>query len=108
MKWQANGKFKPTREMNADDVVFSFKRMFDRSNPFFKSANGNFPEFAELIEPSLRVGRADRRRNGRVHPEIPARAAAVSMLSMQAFSIISAEYAGSLENLASSKTWIGS
>ena len=39
--------------MNADDVVFSFKRMFDRSNPFFKSANGNFPEFAELIEPSL-------------------------------------------------------
>ena len=96
MKWQANAKFKPTREMNADDVVFSFKRMFDRSNPFFKSANGNFPEFAELIEPSLEsVERTD---DETVVFTLKAPLAPlVSMLSMQAFSIISAEYAGTLE-----------
>ena len=63
VKWQANAKFKPTREMNADDVVFSFKRMFDKSNPFYKSANGNFPEFVELVEPSLKsVERIDDKR----------------------------------------------
>ena len=96
VKWQASAKFKPTREMNADDVVFSFKRMFDRSNPFFKSANGNFPEFAELIEPSLEsVERTD---DETVVFTLKAPLAPlVSMLSMQAFSIISAEYAGTLE-----------
>ncbi len=96
VKWQANAKFKPTREMNADDVVFSFKRMFDRSNPFFKSANGNFPEFAELIEPSLEL--VERTDDETVVFTLKAPLAPlVSMLSMQAFSIISAEYAGTLE-----------
>ncbi|HSU06156.1 MAG TPA: ABC transporter substrate-binding protein, partial [Acetobacteraceae bacterium] len=36
VKWQSNASFKPTRDMNADDVVFSFQRMFDKSNPFYK------------------------------------------------------------------------
>lgn len=96
VKWQSNANFKPTREMNADDVVFSFRRMSDRSNPFYRSANGNFPEFAELIEPSLQsVERTDGETvvftlKSPLAPLLP-------MLSMQAFSILSAEYARSLE-----------
>ena len=27
VKWQSNAQFKPTRELNADDVVFSMQRM---------------------------------------------------------------------------------
>src|ERR1039458_8081876 len=53
VKWQSNASFKPTRDLNADDVVFSFTRMFDKSNPFYQSANGNFPEFVDLVAPNL-------------------------------------------------------
>src|SRR5690242_11761060 len=53
VKWQSNDVFTPTREMNADDVVFSFQRMFDKNNPFYKSANGNFPVFLDLVAPSF-------------------------------------------------------
>ena len=53
VKWQSNEIFTPTRPMNADDVVFSFKRMSDQSDPFYKTAGGNFPEFIDLLEPNL-------------------------------------------------------
>jgi dipeptide transport system substrate-binding protein len=33
VKFQSNADFKPTRDLNADDVVFSFRRMFDKSDP---------------------------------------------------------------------------
>jgi dipeptide transport system substrate-binding protein len=97
VKWQSNRSFTPTRGMNADDVVFSFRRMFDRSNPFYRSVSGNFPEFAALLAPSLlSVERADaaivifRLRT----PMAPL----LASLSMQPFSILSAEYAATLEN----------
>src|SRR5208282_5045888 len=34
VKFQSNSKFKPTRDLNADDVVFSFQRMYDASNSY--------------------------------------------------------------------------
>ena len=49
MKFQSNANFKPTRDFDADDVVFSFQRMLDKTNPFYQSANGNFPEFIDLV-----------------------------------------------------------
>src|SRR5215469_17309716 len=36
VKFQSNAKFKPTRDMNADDVVFSFTRYSDDANPYKK------------------------------------------------------------------------
>ena len=60
VKFQSNADFKPTRDFNADDVVFSFRRMFDKSDPFYQSASGNFPEFVDLVAPSLAVDRQDR------------------------------------------------
>ena len=96
VKFQSNASFKPTRDMNADDVVFSFQRMFDKSSPFYKSANGNFPEFVDLIAPNLElIQKSDDytvvfKLKGPLAPLLPS-------LSMQPFSIWSAEYAASLE-----------
>src|SRR5215472_6447496 len=36
VKFQSNDKWKPTRDMNADDVVFSFTRYSDDANPYKK------------------------------------------------------------------------
>ncbi len=95
VKWQSNAIFKPTRDMNADDVVFSFERMFDKSNPFYKSANGNFPSFIDLIQPSLQsIEKVDDstvvfKLKSPLAPLLPS-------LSVQPFSIVSAEYAATL------------
>src|SRR3954471_22056391 len=33
VKWHSNKNFKPTRDFNADDVIFSFERQWKPSNP---------------------------------------------------------------------------
>ena len=76
VKFQSNANFKPTRDFNADDVVFSFQRMFDKSNPFYQSANGNFPEFVDLVAPNLAVDRQGRRLHRGAQAEGAAGAAA--------------------------------
>ncbi len=40
--------FTPTREMNADDVVFSFARMFDTHHPWHRVNGGHYPYFDSL------------------------------------------------------------
>ncbi|RWR03695.1 ABC transporter substrate-binding protein [[Pantoea] beijingensis] len=40
--------FTPTRTMNADDVVFSFARMFDRHHPWHNVNGGSYPYFDSL------------------------------------------------------------
>jgi dipeptide transport system substrate-binding protein len=96
VKFQSNANFKPTRDFNADDVVFSFRRMFDKSDPFYQSANGNFPEFVDLVAPSLQsIDKVDANTvtltlKTPLAPLLPS-------LSMQPFTIWSAEYAASLQ-----------
>jgi dipeptide transport system substrate-binding protein len=96
VKFQSNARFTPTRDLNADDVVFSFRRMFDAADPFYKIANGNFPEFVDLLAPDLlsvsKVG------DDMVAFTLKApNAALVPALSIPPFSILSAEYAAALE-----------
>ncbi len=96
VKFQSNTSFKPTRDFNADDVVFSFQRMMDKSNPFYQSANGNFPEFVDLVGPNLLS--IDKIDDYTVEMKLKAPLAPLlPSLSMQPFSIISAEYAASLQ-----------
>ncbi|WP_313121259.1 ABC transporter substrate-binding protein SapA [Pantoea septica] len=45
---QRTSWFTPTRAMNADDVVFSFARMFDRHHPWHNVNGGNYPYFDSL------------------------------------------------------------
>jgi dipeptide transport system substrate-binding protein len=40
VKFHSNANFKPTRDFNADDVVFSWTRMSDEGNPFHKVTAG--------------------------------------------------------------------
>jgi dipeptide transport system substrate-binding protein len=96
VKFQSNANFKPTRDFDADDVVFSFQRMFDKTNPFYQSANGNFPEFLDLVAPSLQSIEKVDEYTVVFHLKTPL-APLLPSLSMQPFSILSAEYAAQLQ-----------
>ncbi len=40
--------FKPTRPFNADDVLFSFKRVLDKNHPFHNISGGKYPFFQSV------------------------------------------------------------
>lgn len=46
--FQTTHSFTPMRTFNADDVVFSFKRIFDRNNPWHPINGSSFPYFDSL------------------------------------------------------------
>lgn len=46
VKFHATEWFKPTRELNAEDVLFTFNRMLDKEHPFNKAAPASF-EYAQ-------------------------------------------------------------
>ncbi|TDG19824.1 ABC transporter substrate-binding protein [Paraburkholderia silviterrae] len=48
VKFQTTAFFKPTREFNADDVVFTFQRMLDPNQPFRKAYPVSFPYFTDM------------------------------------------------------------
>lgn len=48
VSFQRTSWFTPTRAMNANDVVFSFARMFDRHHPWHNVNGGNYPYFDSL------------------------------------------------------------
>lgn len=48
VQFQQTNQFRPTRALNADDVVFSFARMFDRNHPWHNVNGGNYPYFDSL------------------------------------------------------------
>ncbi|MGF1679885.1 ABC transporter substrate-binding protein SapA [Photobacterium minamisatsumaniensis] len=45
IEFQSTDWFKPTRQLNAQDVVFSFKRVIDPSHPFHGISGGRYPWF---------------------------------------------------------------
>ena len=45
VKFHSNKEFKPTRDFNADDVLFTFNRMLDPDHPFRKAYPTEFPYF---------------------------------------------------------------
>ncbi len=48
VKFHSNKAFKPTRDFNADDVIFSFMRQKDASNPYHKVSGGAYTNFDSL------------------------------------------------------------
>jgi ABC-type transport system substrate-binding protein len=53
VKFHHTEYFTPTRELNADDVVFSFQRMLDPQNPWHKVAQSGFPHAQSMQLPGL-------------------------------------------------------
>lgn len=48
VRFQANHGFTPSREFNAQDVVFSFRRMMDKHHPYHDVSGGVYPTFQAL------------------------------------------------------------
>lgn len=48
VKWHSNADFKPTRDFNADDVVFSIKRQWLSDHPFFQVTSDQHPYFNDM------------------------------------------------------------
>ncbi|MGP1928688.1 MAG: ABC transporter substrate-binding protein SapA [Arsenophonus sp. NC-WZS1-MAG3] len=46
--FQTTNWFTPTRTLNADDVIFSFSRMFDKNHPYHYIGGGNYFYFDSL------------------------------------------------------------
>ncbi|MDR8783717.1 Periplasmic dipeptide transport protein [Burkholderia multivorans] len=96
VKFQTTAWFKPTRPFQADDVVFTFRRMLDRDDPFRKAYPVSFPYFSDLgfdrnIE---RIEKVDDYtvRFALKEPDV----VFVRNLAMAFASILSAEYASQL------------
>jgi dipeptide transport system substrate-binding protein len=45
--------FTPTRELNADDVIWSFERMWKADHPFAKVSGGSYDYFNDMAMPDL-------------------------------------------------------
>ena len=52
-KWHSNKNFKPTRNVNADDIVFMFERQWKEDNPYFKVTSPNHSYFSDMGMPKL-------------------------------------------------------
>ncbi|MFT0531929.1 ABC transporter substrate-binding protein [Castellaniella hirudinis] len=96
VKFHANKGFTPTRDFNADDVVFSFLRQLDPNHPYHKVSNASYQYFndmgmGELIE---KVEKVDDNtvRFVLTRPEAPF----IANLGMDFTSIQSAEYADAM------------
>ena len=48
VKFQTTDYFKPTRDFDADDVLFTFNRMFDPNDPFAKAYPASYPYFTDM------------------------------------------------------------
>lgn len=96
VKFQSNKYFKPTRDFNADDVIFSFMRQKDANHPYHNVSNGNYSNF-ESLEFGKLITAIDKVDDHKVrftlaHPEAPF----VADLGWYFASILSAEYANSM------------
>ncbi len=56
VKWHSNKNFKPSRNFNADDVIFSFERQWQDSNPYHKVSGGGYDYFNDMGLPKLLDG----------------------------------------------------
>ncbi|MBA4219506.1 MAG: ABC transporter substrate-binding protein, partial [Methylobacterium sp.] len=53
VKWHTNKNFKPTRDFNADDVLFMFERQWKEANPYYKVTSSNHSYFNDMGMPKL-------------------------------------------------------
>jgi dipeptide transport system substrate-binding protein len=98
VKWHTNKNFKPTRDFNADDIVFSIERQWKENNPYFKVTSSNHSYFNDMGMPKLlkSVEKLDDYtvKITLTKPEAPF----LSDLAMEYAGIISKEYADAMLN----------
>lgn len=93
VKFHQTDYFTPTRDFNAEDVVFSFKRQLDTNHPYNSVSGGSYEYFASMDMPTLLkdvVAIDDYTVKFILHrPEAPM----IANMAMDFASITSAEYA---------------
>ena len=93
VKFHTTPDFTPTRDFNADDVVFTFMRQFDKNHPYHKVGGGKYEYFNSNSMPDLikNIVKVDDYTVKFVlsRPEAPM----IAHLAMDFASIFSAEYA---------------
>jgi dipeptide transport system substrate-binding protein len=55
VKFHANQSFTPSREMNADDVIFSFERQWKEDHPYHRIGGTSYDYFKDMGMPDLLV-----------------------------------------------------
>ncbi|MGI9485683.1 MAG: ABC transporter substrate-binding protein [Geminicoccaceae bacterium] len=99
VKFQTTDNFTPTRDMNADDVVWSFERQWKEDHPFHTVSGGTYEYFGGTGMPTLlkSVEAVDDLTVKFVlnTPEAPF----LATLAMDFASVMSAEYAAQAEEL---------
>ncbi|OKL43073.1 ABC transporter substrate-binding protein [Pseudovibrio exalbescens] len=93
VKFHSTREFTPSRDFNADDVIFSFMRQLDKSHPYHDVSGGNYQYFNSMSMPDL-IKSIDKVDDYTVkfvltRPEAPM----IANLAMDFASIHSAEYA---------------
>ena len=96
VKFHSSKGFTPSRDFNADDVVFSFERQWKPDNPYHKVSGGTYEYFNGMSMPDLlkQIEKVDDY-TVRFHlnrPEAPF----IANLGMDFASILSAEYADAM------------
>ncbi|MFY2825443.1 ABC transporter substrate-binding protein [Ruegeria sp. MALMAid1280] len=96
VKFHSNDEFTPTRDFNADDVIFSFMRQKDESHPYNQISGGTWEYFKGMGMPEL-VESIEKVDDYTVKftltkPEAPF----VANMAMDFASILSAEYADAM------------
>jgi len=97
VKFHTTEYFTPTRDFNADDVVFSFERQRLEDHPFNKASDGTWEYFGGMSMPDL-ISSVEKVDDHTVkfllnRPEAPM----IANLGMDFASILSAEYADQVE-----------
>jgi dipeptide transport system substrate-binding protein len=96
VKFHTTDYFTPSRELNADDVVFSFERQLRKDNAFFNYGGGEWPYLQAMSLPAL-VKSVQRVDDATVKfTLVRAEASFLADLGMDFASIVSKEYADKL------------
>ncbi len=96
VKFHTTKTFTPTRDFNADDVIFSFERQWKKDHPYHKVSGGNYEYFNGMSMPDL-IKNIKKTDDYTVvfelnRPEAPF----IANLGMDFASIFSAEYADAM------------
>ncbi len=96
VKFHSNDAFTPTRDFNADDVIFTFDRQRLQDHPFFNVSGGSYTYFNNMAMDSLitSIDKVDDLtvRFNLAKPEAPF----IANMAMDFASIFSAEYADAM------------
>jgi dipeptide transport system substrate-binding protein len=96
VKFHSSKSFKPTRDFNADDVLFSFNRMWKDDNPYHKVSGGAYDYFSDMGMPDL-LKSIDKVDDYTVKFTLKeANAPIVANLAMDFATILSGEYADAM------------